>query len=164
MKPIQILGAILLLSVSAHGQTSLLDQTSLVNAGRFIHLRFVDDEQNQDDTYLRAEAIDSVAIYRSEREADKEMPFKVRITTRILTSIHQNGPEAWTTVNLSYTIDCSSREEADKVAKAIVSACSDGSNEDKTAEQAGAGQPATRSQSKSEGSDKPQPEAEVRSR
>jgi hypothetical protein len=32
------------------------------------------------------------------------------------------------------------------------------------AEQAGAGQPATRSESKSEGSDKPQPESEVRSR
>jgi hypothetical protein len=32
------------------------------------------------------------------------------------------------------------------------------------AEQAGTGQPATRSQSKSEGSDKPQPEAEGRSR
>ena len=34
----------------------------------------------------------------------------------------------------------------------------------KKAEQAGTGQPATRSQSKSEGSDKPQPEAEGRSR
>ena len=33
-----------------------------------------------------------------------------------------------------------------------------------SAEQAGTGQPATRSQSKSEGSDKPQPEAEGRSR
>jgi hypothetical protein len=37
-------------------------------------------------------------------------------------------------------------------------------NRIKDAEQAGTGQPATRSQSKSEGSYKPQPEAEVRSR
>jgi hypothetical protein len=38
-------------------------------------------------------------------------------------------------------------------------------NQDKeSAEQAGSGQPATRSQSKSEGNDKPQPEAEGRSR
>ena len=36
--------------------------------------------------------------------------------------------------------------------------------ESKTAEQAGTGQPVTRSESKSEGSDKPQPEAEGRSR
>jgi len=34
----------------------------------------------------------------------------------------------------------------------------------KTAEQAGTGQPATRPESKSEGGDKPQPEAEGRSR
>jgi hypothetical protein len=37
-------------------------------------------------------------------------------------------------------------------------------SEQKQAEQAGTGQPATRSQSKSEGDDKPQPEAEGRSR
>ncbi|QTN32504.1 hypothetical protein HZ994_09235 [Akkermansiaceae bacterium] len=77
MKTIQILGAFLLLFASAHGQTSLVD------AGRFIHLRTV-DEGEQEDTYVRAEAIDAVLIYRSQREEDKEAPFKVRVTTRML--------------------------------------------------------------------------------
>jgi hypothetical protein len=155
MKMIQILGAILLLGASAHGQTTLVD------AGRFIHLRTV-DEGEQSDTYLRAEAIDAVAVFRSDREADKERPFKVCITTRIL-STSNNGGEAWTTVNRSDDFYCVSRDEADRIATAIVKACS-GDRTEKKAEQAGTGQPATRPESKSEGGDKPQPEAEGRSR
>ena len=156
MKTFHILGAILLLLAPAHGQTLFVD------AGRFIHLRLVDDEQ-RDDTYIRAETIDAVVIHQSEREADKERPFKVQLTTRMLTTRQRSSPEAWSTDNRIYEIDCSSRKEAEKVATAIVMACSGGTN-GKKAEQAGTEQPATRSQSKSEGSAKPQPEEERRSR
>lgn len=153
MKTIQILGAILLLVGSIHGQTTLVD------AGRFIHLRTV-DEGEQSDTYLRAEAIDEVAVFRSDHQGDKERPFKVRITTRMLES---NRPEAGVTVSRSYSFYFVIRDEADRIATAIVKACS-GDRTEKEAEQAGTGQPATRPELKSEGSDKPQPEAEGRSR
>ena len=156
MKTIQILSAILLLFASAHGQTSL------VSAGRFIHLRSVVDGE-QDDTYVRAEAIDAVLIYRMQRGDGDKVPFKVQITTRMLTDAQRSSPEAWSTVNRRFEVDSGSREEAEKIAAAIVKACSDGPNGNK-AEQAGTGQPATRPASKSQGSQKPQPASEGRSR
>lgn len=155
MKAFHLLAAILLLGASAYGQTSL------VSAGRFIHLRSVDDGE-QEDHYVRADSIDAVSIYRWQR-ADDKTPFKVQITTRMLTDAQRSSPEAWSTVNKTYEVDLGSREEAEKIAAAILKACSDGENE-KKAEQAGSGQPATGTESKPEGDDKLQPEAEGPSR
>lgn len=156
MKASQIISGILLLCLSAHGQTSL------ISAGRFVHLRSVDDGE-QEDTYVRAESIDAVQIYRRQRGDGDKFAFKVLITTRMLTIVERGSPQAWCTAGKSYEVDSVSREEADKIAAAIVMACSTGENE-KKAEQTGTGQPATRSESKSKGSDKPQPEAQGRSR
>jgi hypothetical protein len=57
--------------------------------------------------------------------------------------------------NVTYVVSFGSRQKAEMVARLIMK---------KKAEQAGTGQPATRPESKLEGSDKAQPEAEGRSR
>jgi hypothetical protein len=57
-----------------------------------------------------------------------------------------------------FWFDCEDAKEQDRILKALEPLTNP------SGEQAGTGQPATRSQSKSEGSDKPQPESEGRSR
>jgi hypothetical protein len=148
MKKFQMFIAMLLLVASSNGQTSL------VSADRFIHLRTVyEEESDGGDSYLRAEAIDAVTVFKSSREADKERPYKVRVTTRMLKASKEGSAESWVTVNRFDEIDCVSREEAEKIAKVIVTACS-GDGKPGKPDPSGAGQPSAAPESKSKGQEK----------
>jgi hypothetical protein len=127
--------------------TSLVGETTLIDAGRFIHLRDKEEETEHEDTYIRAEAIDAVVIHRSEREADKKLPFIVQLVTRMTTTRQKQSPEGWVSENRVYSIQCASRKEAEDVAAAILRTTG-GDAKAKTAEQDGGGQPATRHESK----------------
>ena len=120
MKTPPVLCAAILLLATAHGETSL------VEAGRFIHLHDVEEGLEPRDTYVRAEAIDAVSVSRSGNKGDQAVPFKVWITTRMVTSGGRSNPEGWATESKGYHVDCASREEAEKVAAAILKACSGG--------------------------------------
>lgn len=118
MKKSPVLCAAVLLLASVHGETSL------VEAGRFIHLHDVEEGEEPYDTYVRAEAIDAVSVYRSGHKGDEKVPFKVRITTRLVTSGGRSNPDGWAVDSKAYSVDCTSREEAEKAAAAILRACS----------------------------------------
>ena len=110
---------------------------------KFIHiLEKEDNSKDRFDSYICTSKIVTVTL------CEMDGNFEVRVATM---AINSHGDP------LLYSIPFTNRESASKCVARILLIMNQ-------AEQVGAGQAATRSESKSEGGDKPQPEAEGRSR
>ena len=113
---IEVMIPVRFLIVALFPFASLHAQTKLVEAGKFIHLRYMDKEGKErpekEDTYLRAEAVESVVVLHIDHPADRAGPYTVRIVTRI-----QGEPGA-----LSYLLGYNTRKEAEDAAKEILKA------------------------------------------
>jgi len=149
-----------------HLQASLLIVDPVFKSVAGFHYLSGPNEENQiEDIFLRKGTILRVSIEPSSwREDDTERTVWIaQIITEELSSEFWSGsgPErtgvGGATENRQFDLVFKSRKNALSVVTRLLVA-------EKPAEQAGTGQPATRAESKSEGGDKPQPEAEGRSR